>query len=60
MIWVGYGWSFGYDDGETWRVSSKVSGRLCGNLWSCANPRSYVPINEVILGWEIRLHSHSK
>jgi hypothetical protein len=52
----------------TWHVPSKVSGRLCGDLgcvstlvmWLCANPRSYVFFNELILGWETRLHSHSK
>jgi hypothetical protein len=28
-------------------------------VWLCANPRSYVPFNELILGWEISLHSPS-
>jgi hypothetical protein len=29
-------------------------------VWLCANPQSYVPFNELILGWEIRSHSNSK
>jgi hypothetical protein len=47
---------------ETWRVSSKVSGGLCVNLWSCgcvSTRDHFLPFNELILGWEIRLNSHS-
>jgi hypothetical protein len=34
---------------------------VCQHLvvWLCANPQSYVPFNELILGWEVSLHSHS-
>jgi hypothetical protein len=43
---------------ETWRVSSKVLGRLCVNLWSCGCVSTLnqfcPPFNELILGWEIR------
>jgi hypothetical protein len=47
---------------ETWCVSSKVSGRLCINLWSCRCVPTLdrmSPFNELIVGWDIRLNSHS-
>jgi hypothetical protein len=45
MVWV-WLWLVMLDvmGSETWRVSSKVSERLC------ANPRSFAPFNELILG----------
>jgi hypothetical protein len=48
---------------KTWRVSSKVSGRLHVNLWpyGCVPTLDRLsPFNELILGWEFRLHLLSK
>jgi hypothetical protein len=28
-------------------------------MWLCVDPRSFVPFNELILGWEVRPNSHS-
>jgi hypothetical protein len=47
---------------ETWCVSSKGLRKVvCQPLvvWLCVDPRSFVPFNELILGWEVRPNSHS-
>jgi hypothetical protein len=28
-------------------------------MWLCVNTRSFVPFNELILGWEVSIKSHS-
>jgi hypothetical protein len=48
--------------GETWCVSSKGLWKVvCQPLvmWLCVDPQSFVPFNELILGWEVRPNSHS-
>jgi hypothetical protein len=68
LFGFGYGWSCWICWWERLDVCSPRSLEGCVTtlvgyqplvVWLCANPRSYVPFNELILGWEIRLHSHS-
>jgi hypothetical protein len=52
----------GYDGGRDLACVIQGLGKVvCQPLvvWLCVDPRSFVPFNELMSGWEVRLDSHS-